>query len=433
MKDLQDTELDGVDADAANAEPDGHRTVRAGFIPLVDAAPLVVAAEKGFDRLEGLRLQLVRETSWANIRDRVNLGHFDCAHMLAGMPIASSLGIGHVAVPTVAPFLLGLNGNAITVSLGLYRDMLATGAGDAPLDPAAQGAALREVIEERKRLHARPLTFGMVFPFSCHNYELRYWMAASGVDPDRDIRLVVIPPPLMVDSLKAGHIDGFCVGEPWNSLAVEAGIGRIIATKAALWNMGVEKVLGVRAQWAEDNRPLLEALVRVLYRAAQWADSPANREELATLLAQPGYVGAPRDIILRALTGHMVLQNGESPTPVDDFLVFNRQAANFPWSSQAVWIYTQMVRWGQIEASDQAELAARRCFRPDIYRSALRDSGLGASLPSMNAKVEGSLAGPTAVASADGRLTLGPDRFFDGMVFDPDDTAGYLARLAARS
>ncbi|MBI1178929.1 MAG: nitrate transporter [Alphaproteobacteria bacterium] len=430
---MQASDWDAAESLRGGDEPGDLRTVRAGFIPLVDCAPLIVAAEKGFDRREGLRLELVRETSWANIRDRVNLGHLDCAQMLAGMPIASSLGVGHITVPTIAPFLLGLNGNAVTVSLALFQGMLAADAGSAPLDPAVQGAALRAVVEERRRLGARPLTFGMVFPFSCHNYELRYWMAAAGIDPDRDVRLVVIPPPLMVESLEAGHIDGFCVGEPWNSLAVDAGIGRIVVTKSALWNMGVEKVLGVRADWAEENRPVLEALVRVLYRAAHWADDPANRAELADLLARPGYLGVDAGLILRPLSGDLILQAGEPPTHVEDFLVFNRQAANFPWVSQAVWIYTQMVRWGQVEASPEAEQAARRCFRPDIYRAAVRDAGLGASLPSMNAKVEGALAGRTAVGSADGRLTLGPDRFFDGLVFDPDDTAGYLDRLAIRT
>ncbi|MEN3977064.1 CmpA/NrtA family ABC transporter substrate-binding protein [Emcibacter sp. SYSU 3D8] len=431
MKETDNSIWDAV-APMEQAEPERQlRTVRIGFIPLVDCATLVVAAEKGFDRREGLALQLVKETSWANIRDRVNLGHFDCAHMLAGMPIASSMGIGHIKVPTIAPFLLGLNGNAVTVSLPLYQQIRGTGVqGD---DPASLGRALRQVVDERRRAGLEPLTFAMVFPFSCHNYELRYWMAAAGIDPDRDIRLVVIPPPLMVDSLEAGHIDGFCVGEPWNSLAVDAGIGRLLLTKAALWNMGVEKVLGVRADWADDNRPVLESLIRALYRAAQWADDPANRDELADMLAQPAYLGVSSKIIRRSLSGDILVQAGQPPVHVDDFIVFNRQAANFPWVSQAVWIYTQMVRWGQAEASSESETAARRCFRPDIYRTALRNSDLAVSLPSMNAKLEGALAGEIPVGSVDGKLTLGPDRFFDGGVFDPDDPEGYLHRFAIRT
>jgi NitT/TauT family transport system ATP-binding protein len=432
MREMSGSTWESAAPGETGARPRDLRTVRVGFIPLVDCATLVVAAEKGFDRREGLALQLVKETSWANIRDRVNLGHFDCAHMLAGMPIASSMGIGHIKVPTVAPFLLGLNGNAVTVSLGLYEQMRAAGA--APPDgPAAVGAALKRVVDRRRAAGQEPLTFAMVFPFSCHNYELRYWMAAAGIDPDRDVRMVVIPPPLIVDSLEAGHIDGFCVGEPWNSLAVDAGIGRIVVTKSALWNMGVEKVLGVRADWAEENRGVLEALIRALYRAARWADDPANRDELAGMLARPTYLGVDAPIIRRALSGDIVPQAGEPPVHVDDFIVFNRRAANFPWVSQAVWIYTQMVRWGQADASPEAETAARRCFRPDIYRAALRHSGLAVSLPSVNAKLEGSLSDEVPVGSVDGRLTLGPDRFFDGQVFDPDDPDGYLARFAIRA
>lgn len=430
MKEMSGSTWDSVSPGDVAEEAHQARTVRIGFIPLVDCATLVVAAEKGFDRREGLALQLVRETSWANIRDRLNLGHFDCAHMLAGMPIASSMGIGHIKVPVIAPFLLGLNGNAVTVSLPLYEQMRALG--KAGRDPAGLGAALRKVVDARREAGLPPLTFAMVFPFSCHNYELRYWMAAAGIDPDKDIRLVVIPPPLMVESLKAGHIDGFCVGEPWNSQAVDAGVGRILLTKSALWNMGVEKVLGVRADWAEENRPVLEALIRALYRAAQWADAPANRDELAGMLSQPGYLGIDRDVIRRSLSGDIIPQAGEPPVHVDDFIVFNRQAANFPWVSQAVWIYSQMVRWGQAKASEDAETAARRCFRPDIYRAALRNSDMAVSLPSVNAKLEGALRGETPVGSVDGKLTLGPDRFFDGQIFDPDDPAGYLARFAIR-
>lgn len=404
---------------------DDVRIVRAGFIPLVDCAVLAVAAEKGFGLDEGIDLQLVRETSWANIRDRINLGHLDCAQMLAGMPLASSLGIGHVEVPMTAPFMLGLNGNAITVSKPLYEAMSKFGFRD-QLDPKASGLALKQVIEDRKAAGLPPLTFGMVFPFSCHNYELRYWMAAAEIHGDQDVRLVVIPPPLMVESLQAGHIDGFCVGEPWNSLAVDAGIGHIVTSTSQIWHMGPEKVLGARVAWADENPETLGALLRVLFRAAQWSDDPDNRDELADMLASPAYVGVDRALILRALSGDLVAAKGAVPQHVPDFIVFNRQAANFPWVSQAVWIYTQMVRWGQTKASPDAQAIARGCFRPDIYRDALRSSGLPVSLPTTNAKVEGSLRGETSVGSSDGRLTLGPNQFFDGHIFDPDDAAGYL-------
>src|SRR6266436_4120422 len=221
-----------------------------GFITLLDCASLVVAAERGFAAEEDLELALVRETSWANIRDRVVIGHFDAAHMLGPMTVASTLGIGHIKVPVIAPFALGLGGNAITVSLQLWEQMEGEGAaaGGPPVD---HGVALKRVVTKREKARREPLTFAMVYPFSCHNYELRYWLAAAGIHPDRDVRLVVIPPPFLVDALRAGQIDGFCVGEPWNSVAVDAGVGAIVAPTTAIWPYSPEKVLGCRLEWAQ--------------------------------------------------------------------------------------------------------------------------------------------------------------------------------------
>src|SRR5271169_2719691 len=187
-----------------------------GFIPLVDAAALIVAVDKGFAAAEGLDVTLVREVSWSNVRDKLNIGLFDAAHLLAPVAIASSLGIGHVKVPIVAPFGLGVNGNAITVSPPLHA---AAADGDIA-KPMVSARALARVVAERKAKGLEPLTFGMTFPFSTHNYHLRFWMAAGGVDPDEDVRLVVLPPPYMVDSLANKHVEGFCVGAPWNSIAV---------------------------------------------------------------------------------------------------------------------------------------------------------------------------------------------------------------------
>jgi len=196
-----------------------------GFVPLLDCATLVAAVEKGFVAAENLDVTLIRETSWANIRDRIMVGHFDAAQMLGPMTVAASLGIGHLTVPMIASMSLGLGGNAITASNSLWQAMSAHGA-VVGASPAQQGQALQRVIAERAHKGEAPLTFGMVYPFSCHNYELRYWLAACGIDPDRDVHLVVIPPPLLVDALREGQIDGFCVGEPWNQAAVFKGIGR---------------------------------------------------------------------------------------------------------------------------------------------------------------------------------------------------------------
>ncbi|WP_131196841.1 CmpA/NrtA family ABC transporter substrate-binding protein [Lichenihabitans psoromatis] len=400
-----------------------------GFIPLVDCAPLVVAAEKGFARREGLDLTLMREVSWANIRDRVALGHFDAAHMLGPMPIASSLGLGRPAVAMVAPFSLGLGGNAVTLSLDLFAAMAETAAGDTDqfrrFEPMAVGRALAIVLRDRQAAGHEPPTLAIVHPFSSHNYELRYWLASAGLDPDNEVRLAVLPPSMMVDGMIERQIDGFCAGEPWNSLAVAAGAGVIAVTKSALWRQGPEKVLGLRAEFADRFPEQTAALVRALYEAARWAADPANIGELALLLSDPAYLSTPAAIIESDLRGALTRVPGTAAEPVADFLVFHEHAANFPWLSHALWFYAQMVRWGHVDHTAAHAEIARRVYRPDLYRAAL--APIGADLPRASAKVEGALQRPTPVASRLGRMTLGPDGFFDGRLFDPDQLDQYIA------
>jgi two-component system, oxyanion-binding sensor len=198
-----------------------------GFIPLVDAAALIVAVDKGFCAEQGLDVRLVREVSWSNVRDKLNIGLFDAAHLLAPVAIASSLGLGHVKVAIAAPFNLGINGNAITVSPALQAAIMDEIDGDR-FDPLVTSRALARLVAKRRKAGVEPLTFGMTFPFSTHNYQLRFWMAAGGVDPDEDVHLVVLPPPFMVDSITNGQVDAFCVGAPWNSIAVDRGVGHIL-------------------------------------------------------------------------------------------------------------------------------------------------------------------------------------------------------------
>lgn len=402
-----------------------HR-VTAGFLPLLDSALLVAAYEKGFARAEGIDLVLVRENSWASIRDRLAVGHFDAAHMLAPMPIAFNLGLAPLAAPTIAPMAMGLGGNAVTVSQDLWRAMAREGArGD--FDPISTGAALRAVMSAGTA--GRRLRFAVVHPHSGHNYELRYWMAASGIGPDTDVDIVIVPPPLMADALEAGRIDGYCVGEPWNTAAAAKGVGRIVTTKAAIWRSSPEKVLGVSAAWALREPETLGGLLRALYRAAEWCGRAENHEELAGLLAMPGYVACPADWLKPALSGQIATGDGQVVTAADFFMPHAR-AATFPWKSHALWFYSQMVRWGQVAPDAAGEAAARETYRPDLYRDALRP--LGVALPGANAKVEGALKASTPVGSAGASLTLGPDGFFDGMVFDPERLGDYLAGFAAR-
>jgi NitT/TauT family transport system ATP-binding protein len=242
----------------------------------------------------------------------------------------------------------------------------------------------------------QPLTFAMVYPFSCHNYELRYWLAAAGIDPDRDVRLVVIPPPFLVDALRAGQIDGFCVGEPWNSVAVHAGVGTIVLPTTAIWPFSPEKVLGCRLEWAQRHPKQLASLQRALYRASQWCERPENHAELATLLAQPRYVGAPADLLRRGLQGQLTLTTNSAPAQLENFYIPARHQATFPWVSHALWFYAQMLRWKQIEFSANHLAAVRSAFRPDLYRAAL--AGVNPDIPVEDSKIE---------------------RFFDGQTFDP--------------
>ncbi len=368
--------------------------VTVGFIPLLDCACIVAAAERGYAAAEGIELALVRETSWANIRDRVVIGHFDAAHMLGPMTVAATLGIGHLTVPMIAPFALGVGGNAITVSIPLWEHMERAGA-EIGADPRRQGSALRRVVAARSDAQQPALTFGMVYPFSCHNYELRYWLGAVGIDPDHDVRLVVIPPSFLVDAMRAGQIDGFCVGEPWNSVAVEAGVGVIVTPTTAIWPLSPEKVLGCRASWAEANPARLDALLRALHRAAQWCEDASNHTELARTLAEARYVGASAELLHRALANRLSLAPGAVPTPLRDFYVIGQNAATFPWVSHALWFYAQMVRWRQVEPTNEHLVAVRGTYRPDLYRRAL--ASLAVDIPDADTKIE---------------------RFFDEAVFD---------------
>lgn len=375
-----------------------------GFIPLLDCASLVAASECGFAAREGLELTLVRETSWANIRDRLIVGHFDAAQMLGPMTVASTLGVGHVRVPIIAPCSLGLGGNAIAVSLRLWQQMMREGAAPGS-HPRIQAMALKRVLAARARADLGPLTFGMVYPFSCHHYELRYWLAATGLDPDRDVRLVVIPPPLLGDSMRAGQIDGFCVGEPWSSVAVDSGLAAIVTSTAAIWPLSPEKVLGCRAEWAEGHGEELAALIRVLYHAALWCERPENHAQLAMLLAEPRHVGIGPELLRRGLSGRLILTPGGEPEALADFYLPASRWATFPWTSHALWYYTQMVRWRQIELVAEHPALAAGTYRPDIYRAAL--APLGIELPREDAKIE---------------------KFFDNRVFDPSDLVSWLGR-----
>jgi two-component system, oxyanion-binding sensor len=376
--------------------------LRIGFIPLVDAAALVVAVDKGFAKAEGLDVTLVREVSWSNVRDKLNIGLFDAAHLLAPVAIASSLGLGHVKVPIIASYNLGLNGNAITVSPGLHAAIMSEIEGD-PFDPMATALALSRVVAARRHSGAEPLVFGMTFPFSTHNYQLRFWMAAGGVDPDEDIRLVVLPPPYMVDSLANGQVDAFCVGAPWNSVAVDLGVGHILHFVSDILLRAAEKVLATRREWSEKNPDILAALIRAHQRAAEFIEHPQNRAEVAGILGQPERIGIDADVIRRTLDGRLKISPDGTMRESSRYLLVGREGSARPDPVLAVWLYAQMVRWRQATISPEAAEIAQAVFRPDLYDAAL-----------------GSRAGQDEAA-------FGSVGAFAGPAFDPADVGGYLA------
>jgi len=403
--------------------PNATPVLTAGFLPLLDSVLLVLAKEKGFAEAEGFALNLTRETSWANIRDRASLGHFDMALMLAPMPIAANLGLTPLAVPMVAPVMVGLGNNAITVSAALWAEMGEQGVpGDLAAGPA--GKALAAVV----RKGGPKLRFGVVHQISSHNYELRYWLAASGIRPDIDIEIVVLPPPLLPEALGSGGLDGYCVGEPWNSVGVAQHGAHIATTKASIWQWSPDKLIGMRADWAAAHPELVSAVVRAILRAGQWLEATENRMEAAEIMARPAYLNLPVEIVARALTGQ--IDSGSALVDQPDYFIPHAGAANFPWKSHALWYYSQMVRWGEVEASPHNAALAAAAFRPDLYRQAT--APLGLSTPLADFKSEGDHGEMHMVPGTEGDIPLGPNRFFDGAGFDPDALETYIESQRAR-
>lgn len=383
------------------------RPLRIGFIPLVDATALIVAADKGYMKEEGLDVELVREVSWSNVRDKLNIGLFDAAHLLAPVAIASSLGAGHVRVPLIAPFNLGLNGNAITVTKALYKALAAAAEGDLT-DPEVSARALSAVVAARKRSGEPPLNFGMTFPFSTHNCQLRFWMASAGVDPDEDVRMIVLPPPYMVESIQNGHVDAFCVGAPWNSVAVDLGLAHILHFVSEILQRAAEKVLAVRQQWADENPKQLHALIRALALAADFVEDERNREETCRILSAPHRINVAPEVIRRTLDGKLKVHPDGGIRESDRYLMVSRRGAGRPDRVQAAWLYAQMVRWGQTHLSNELLLQAQAVFRPDIYDEVL---GAPALQPGEPADGVGAFAGPA---------------------FNPSDIAGHLSAWKIR-
>ena len=408
-------------------------TLKLGFIKLTDMAPLAIAYEKGFFEDEGLYVTLEAQANWKVLLDGVISGSLDGAHMLAGQPLAATIGFGTKA-HIVTPLSMDLNGNAITVSDAVWAAMkphLKLGADGKPVHPIS-AEALKPVIEARKA-DGKTFNLGMVFPVSTHNYYLRYWLAAAGINPGlygasdtsgqigADVLLSVTPPPQMPATLEAGTIDGYCVGEPWNQAAVFKGIGVPVITDYEIWKNNPEKVFGLTAEFADKNPNTAVALTKALIRAGQWldADGGANRVEAVKILSQPNYVGADAAVIANSMTGTFEFEKGDK-RPVPDFNVFFRYFATYPYYSDAIWFLTQMRRWGQIaEAKPDSWYAdtAKSVYRPDIYEKAARllvDAG--------------TIKGADVPFGSDGYKPPSAD-FIDGLSFDPRRPSAYVDSL----
>ncbi|MGR8940016.1 MAG: CmpA/NrtA family ABC transporter substrate-binding protein [Gammaproteobacteria bacterium] len=411
-----------------------QESLKFGFIKLTDMAPLAVAFEKGFFEEEGLSVQLEAQANWKVLLDRVIGGELDGAHMLAGQPLGATIGFGTHA-DVITAFSMDLNGNAITVSNDIWKQMKANIPikDGKPVHPV-KADALKPVVDKFKS-EGKPFNMAMVFPVSTHNYELRYWLAAGGIKPgyysppqdtsgqiDADALLSVTPPPQMPATLDAGTIVGYCVGEPWNQQAVFKGIGVPVISDYEIWKNNPEKVFGVSKAWADKHPNTHKAVIKALIRAAMWLDEEnnKNRKEAVEMLSQSQYVGADFDVIANSMTGTFEYEKGDK-RPLPDFNVFFRYNATYPYYSDAIWYLTQMRRWGQIneEKPDSWFLeTAKQVYRPDIYMAAAKEL-----IAEGKAK-----AGDFPSDSETGIKPPSAD-FIDGIVFDANKPNDYLTKF----
>lgn len=401
-----------------------------GFIKLTDMAPLAIAKELGYFEEEGLFVTIEAQSNWKNVLDRVIDGQLDGSHMLAGQPIAANCGFGRQA-NLVTPFSMDLNGNAITVSNAIWDKMKK----NVPTDPEGKiihpikADALKPVIAEYKA-NGNPFKMGMVFPVSTHNYEIRYWLAAAGINPgfyttdniqgqvDADVLLSVTPPPQMPATLEAGTIYGYCVGEPWNQQAVFKQIGVPVVTNYEIWKNNPEKVFGMTQKFIDENPNTAVAVTKALIRAGKWLDDPANRATAVGILSKSDYVGADSIVIANSMTGTFEFEKGDKRS-LPDFNVFYRYYATYPFYSDAVWFLSQMRRWGQIPEPKTDEWyleTAKKVYKPEIWLQAAKLLVEEGKIPASD------------IPETDGYKPATAD-FIDGVVYDGKKPNEYLSKF----
>jgi len=357
--------------------------LRVGIIALTDNSPFVIAKEKGFFAKHGLDVTIVKGASWAAIRDSLSTGDLHCTHMLLGMPFASTIGLlGSPKMPMVIPWIVNRNGQAITMKAPLK--------GKVGADPKALAPLANEA-----KAKGTPLTFAMTFPPGTHAMWTRYYLGAGGLNPDKDVTLITIPPPQMVANMRVGKMDGFCVGEPWGARAISDGVGYTAITTQEIWKDHPEKVCAFTRSFADQNPRTVKAVLKALHEASVWLDDLANRPEQAEIVSRASYINCPPELILGRLQGHYDYGDGrklEDP----NYMIFSSRNCNYPQKKYGIWWLTQFRRWGMLDAKPDYEAIASQVMRPDLYEAAMKELGY-----------------------EHGGSSDAPETLFDGVTFDP--------------
>jgi len=338
--------------------------LRCGIIALTDNSPLVIAAEKGFFKKYGVDVTIAKGANWAAIRDSLSSGDNQLTHMLLGMPIASTMGLlGSPKKPMVIPWILNRNGQAITLK--------AEWKGKVGADPKA----IKPYVDKAKKL-GEPLAFAMTFPPGTHAMWMRYYLAAGGINPDKDVALITIPPPQMVANMKVGKMDGYCVGEPWNARAISDKIGFTSVTTQEIWKDHPEKVCAFTAEFAEKNPKTVKAVLKALHESSVWLDDMKNRPEQCEIVSRPTYINCDKEIILGRLLGKLDYGDGRPPVTDDFYMHFSKRNCNYPQPAYAKWWLTQFRRWGMVTGAPDYAGVAKQVMRGDIYTEALKEIGV---------------------------------------------------------
>jgi nitrate/nitrite transport system substrate-binding protein len=380
-----------------NASKPETPDMRFGIIALTDNSPIVIAHEKGFFKKYGINATIVKGASWAAIRDSLSNGDIQATHMLIGMPLASTMGLlGAPKKPMIIPWMLNRNGQAITLKKAL--------AGKVTNDPKV----LKPMVEAAKA-KGTPMTFAMTFPPGTHAMWMRYYLATGGIDPDKDVALITIPPAQMIANMKVDKMDGFCVGEPWNARAIADGIGFTAITTQELWKDHPEKVCAFTAEFAEKNPKTVKAVLKALHEASVWLDDLKNRAEQAAIVSKPTYINCPPEIILGRLKGEYDYGDGRKKQD-ENYMIFSSRNCNYPQPKYATWWLSQFRRWGMVEGKPDYEGVLKQVMRTDIYEEAMKELGV-----------------------THGGRNDEPETLFDGKTFDPKDPEGYAASFAVKS